>query len=171
MTRARRTRAALGLGLAVALAAVMAPAQALASAHTSTVRCEAHNTQVSAAPIEGSGAAGHYSVAITVTNHGLASCTLHGFPGVSMVYGDHGTQLGAPAIWAGHKGRMVVVAPGQSASTEVRVTQAGNVCDPVDARGLRVYLPWETRSQYAPLPMQGCHTHQVSLMRVKAFGA
>lgn len=44
------------------------------------------------------GAAGSVLIDLNFTNAGSTDCTLHGFPGVSFVGMDNGTQIGAPAV-------------------------------------------------------------------------
>src|SRR5699024_10045591 len=57
--------------------------------------CTAAATTVEVAV--GQGAAGHVEYLITMTNTGDRPCTVQGYPGVSMVAGDDGTQVGAAA--------------------------------------------------------------------------
>ncbi len=156
---------------------------ATSTSHTSTTsssstagelpRCRAANTTVSAGVEEGSAGAGSYSVTVSVRNNG-DPCWLVGFPGVSMVTGDSGQQLGKPADRTGKRGTGFDLGSGQTATTSVRVAQAGNYdpCGETPARGLRIYLPGETHSQFAPLDtLVGCSDPSTpTLMHVKAFG-
>ena len=47
--------------------------------------------------VAGRDSAGHIGLQVTVTNGGSAPCVVEGFPGVSLVTGTQGQQLGAPA--------------------------------------------------------------------------
>lgn len=109
------------------------------------------------------GAAGSVYQPVVLTNNGSATCTLHGFPGVSFVAGDDGHQVGNAADEDKTKPvESVALAPGTSAQFVVRISNAGNydasTCQPVEARGLRVYTPGETHSAFVPLPMTACST-------------
>lgn len=140
----------------------------------SAPRCNSSGTDVTAVIQNGSAGAGSFTVQIITTNTGGQSCQLIGFPGVSMVTGDSGKQLGKPADRDGARGAGAILAPGQSANAAVRVSQAANYdpCTPTDAKGLRIYLPGETRSQFAPLDgLVGCSDAAApSIMKIKAFG-
>ncbi|MFR9726006.1 DUF4232 domain-containing protein [Streptomyces sp. MS19] len=119
------------------------------------------------------GAAGSVYLTLRFTNTGDAACTMTGFPGVSLVAGDGGEQIGAPAERAATDGAPVPVelAPDGSAVTDLRVTQAANHpaedCDPTPARGLRVYPPDERSALYLPDDaLTGCADEGVSLLSV-----
>lgn len=96
------------------------------------------------------------------TNVGRTSCTITGFPGVSYVAGDNGTQVGAPAVRSGPMGAKITLAPGQVASTVIHSVQAGvfdpGVCRPTPVRGYRVYPPNNTAAMFIALPsgVRGC---------------
>ncbi len=145
------------------------------TAAVASSRCLASGTKVSAFVTPGGGAAGSYGVTLKVTNTSSRTCTLTGFPGVSMVYGDKGAQLGKAADRSGSKAGPVRVAPRASATTLVLVGQAANFegCTPTPAKGLRVYLPDETHSQFAPLgSLMGCPESSVpTVLHVSSFGS
>ncbi|PRZ42694.1 uncharacterized protein DUF4232 [Antricoccus suffuscus] len=109
------------------------------------------------------GAAGSTYQPVVLTNKGTATCTLTGFPGVSFVAGDDGHQVGNAADKDKSKSvTAVTLAPGAKAQFVVRIAQAGNYdpssCQPVAARGLRIYTPGETHSAFLPLDVQACST-------------
>jgi Protein of unknown function (DUF4232) len=106
------------------------------------------------------GAAGTIYYPIIFTNTGPLRCTLTGYPGVSSVDAQ-GRQIGAPADRVPPiPQRMVVLAPGGSASAVYGQAQALNYprtkCRPVTARALRVYPPNETRSRIIALRHLAC---------------
>lgn len=134
--------------------------------------CTASDTTVEARPVQGS--AGHVEYLITMTNDGDQPCTVEGYPGVSIVAGDDGTQVGAPADRDRSRGNgePVTVRPGATATASVLVAQADNYgddCDPVDARGFRIYLPGQRAAQFAPVDVRGCANPDIHLMRVRPF--
>lgn len=121
-------------------------------------------------------AAGHVEYVITLTNTSDHDCTVQGFPGVSMVGGDDGTQIGAPADRDREHGpaELVTVPPGGLASASLWVARADNYgekCDATDARGFRIYLPEERAAQFAPIEVRGCQNPDVHLMQIRPFGA
>lgn len=106
-------------------------------------RCRAAQLAGSLTPAQGGASAGSAHYELTLTNTGSSACTTGGFPGVSFVGDGTGTQLGAPARREGSSGAALRLAPGQSASSDLTVVQAGNHpdCSPQTADGLRVYPP------------------------------
>jgi hypothetical protein len=92
-------------------------------------------------------------VAIKFTNHGRASCTLQGWPGVSFVGDGNGTQLGAAAQQdRASLHATVTIGAGKTAIAPLRVTDAlnfpTNTCQPATADGFRVYPPGEKYSLF-----------------------
>ena len=108
------------------------------------------------------GAAGSLLADITFTNTSSEPCTLHGFPGVSAVTNDDGTQLGAAAVReTGKEATTVTLQPGQSARAGLKMTNVGVLdpasCQPQTADGLRVYPPGETASAFIRVEgLEGC---------------
>ena len=110
----------------------------------------------------GSGAAGHVEGDLRLTNASSTRCTLRGYPGVSFV-GAGGRQVGVPAARS-HTGkvRTVTLRPGQTSSARLQVTDVGVYgraqCDPVVARGYRVYPPDGRSALFVPRPTRTCRS-------------
>lgn len=108
------------------------------------------------------GAAGSTLFSIKFTNKGDAPCVLNGFPGVSLVTDNNGTQLGASATRERNvEYQPVTIDKGQSATADLKVTSTGPLdpseCDPTKANGLRVYPPAETSAAFIPMEnLEGC---------------
>ena len=108
------------------------------------------------------GAAGSRLVDIVLTNTSDEECTLTGFPGVSAVTSNDGTQLGPAALReTGTEAATVTLAPGAQARTGLKITNVGLLdaaaCQPQDADGLRIYPPENTDSLYVAVPgLQAC---------------
>lgn len=106
------------------------------------------------------GAAGSTIVPLVFTNTGGRTCVLKGFPGVSYVTGESGTEVGAAAARSGEEGAEVELAPGATASAQVRAVQAENypaeMCAPTPVAGLRVFPPNAYASLFLPYPTTGC---------------
>ena len=140
-----------------------APAGALASA------CKTANLKVTTANSEG--AAGSTYTNIDFTNTGSASCTLYGYPGVSLAAGSSASQVGAAAQRSA-TGRPTVVTlkPGATGNALLRVTQALNypssACSPKDTTLLRVYPPNQTTSVTLAFKAMGCAKESVKLLTV-----
>ena len=139
-----------------------------------TPLCTADDTTIAVAA--GQGAAGHVEYVITMTNTSDRTCTVEGYPGVSIVAGDDGTQVGAPADRDRDHGpaEPVTVRPGGTATASVWVAQAdnhGDECKPVDARGFRIYLPEERSAHFAKVDVRGCQDPDIHLMKVRPFVA
>ena len=122
----------------------------------------------------GGGTAGSVFYKIKFTNLSDHACTLRGFPRVAAV-NLAGKRIGAPAQHeAGQKPTTVKLANGATASTSLRIVDAGNfspsACHPVTAAGLRVTPPGQSKSKLVPLPFGTCsraaqHTLSVAVVR------
>ena len=133
--------------------------------------CNASQLSGTAAPEQG--AAGHTIVSLTLTNKGSAPCTLNGYAGVSFVDAS-GATVGAPASREGAGAGAVVLQPGASASAGLSITQPGvigQICNPHDITGLRVYPPGSHESLVVSYPGQACGNPKVSQLQVKGFGS
>lgn len=120
----------------------------------------------------GSGAAGSVFYKLRLTNGSGKACTVSGFPAVSAV-NLKGTVVGKPASHEGGKGGAVKLAPGASASFQLRIVQAGNFspsqCHPVMAAGLRVAPPGGGGGKVVPLPFETCAKAVQPLLTVGAI--
>ncbi|HEY2578486.1 MAG TPA: DUF4232 domain-containing protein [Streptosporangiaceae bacterium] len=110
---------------------------------------------------QGGAAAGTDYVALDFTNVSAHSCVLFGFPGVSWVSGQPGSQLGNAASRVTSDSSVnVTLAPGAVAHAWLGIADAGNfpaaTCKPVTAHWLRVYPPDQFGSVYVPFSAQVC---------------
>jgi hypothetical protein len=139
-----------------------------------TPECRASDLKLSLG--SGDAAAGHFYVPIVFTNTGSTPCLMRGFPGVSYVTGDNGSQVGAPAQRTGSIGSSVTLAPNAVASSVVTVTDVGvfdaGSCKPTSVRGFRVYAPDDTASMFLARTGTGCAgsppSPQLQVQTVKA---
>lgn len=132
--------------------------------------CRTSDLALSLLPGEGGASAGHQHFTIQLANRGATACTLDGHPGVSLVTGDAGQQLGAAASREGTPA-LVRLGPGASAYADLSVAQAGDYdasqCQPQAAKGLRVYPPDQTASAFVPADgLTGCASSSVVLLVV-----
>lgn len=134
------------------------PAQTSAPASKSDGLCKAGDVKL--AVKNGDAAAGTVYRTLVITNTSGHPCTVQGFPGVSYVTGADGHQVGEAAFRAGDKGGPVQLNNGESASTDIGFVNVRNydeaACKPTETRGLRVYLPQETASNFVSLQGLGC---------------
>ncbi|SFG65879.1 Protein of unknown function [Amycolatopsis regifaucium] len=134
------------------------PAQGGEPAPKNDGLCKAGDVKL--AVVGGDGAAGTVYRQLVITNTSGHACTIQGFPGISYVTGSDGHQVGEAAFRDGTKGEPVKLNPGESASTDVGFVNVRNydeaVCKPTETRGLRVYLPQETASNFVPVQGLGC---------------
>ncbi|MFD5826101.1 DUF4232 domain-containing protein [Lentzea sp. NPDC060358] len=132
--------------------------------------CKSADLGLGLTPEEGGGGMNKSRYLLAFTNKGAAPCTLFGFPGVSFVTGDSGTQVGAPATKEDGTPASVTLAPGASASSHLTITNAGVYdpaqCAPADVRGLRIYPPGETAAMFLPKEQQACSAADRSLLSV-----
>jgi hypothetical protein len=96
----------------------------------------------------GGGAAGTFYSVVDFTNVSKASCTLYGYPGVSLRNAS-GAQIGAAGTRdAAVTPTVITLTPGATANTSVGVTDPGvypsGKCDPATSSYLRIYPPNQT---------------------------
>jgi hypothetical protein len=103
----------------------------------------------------GGGYAGGYAYTIGFTNLSGHACTLRGHPGVSAV-SLAGQQLGSPAGWGSGMPATVTLASGGTATARLDIGDAGALCQPVTAAGLRVYPPGQRAAKIVPIPFGAC---------------
>jgi hypothetical protein len=139
-----------------------------------TPRCHTGDLKVSVAADPGGGAAGSTYESLVFQNSSGHPCTLTGFPGVSYVAGDHGTQVNAPfARDPGDQRPTVRLLPGVSAHATLRIPNWQNYpkddCKPVSIRGFRVYPPDETASVFVSQPQKACSVKGVGVGDVRTI--
>jgi len=105
--------------------------------------------QLSVSIGQSQGAAGSLIVPLVFTNTGSTTCSLQGYPGVSIVGAD-GAQLGAAAAQTGQGTPLVSLPAGQTTTAIFRQANPGILnCTPVSATGFRVYPPNQTAALFA----------------------
>ena len=109
----------------------------------------------------GSAAAGSSYYPIQFANVSGASCTLYGYPGVSFVTAQGGSQIGPAATRnPATAQQLVTLAPGQTVHAELQVVDAANYppadCGAVTARWLKVYPPNQTAPAYVGFTAPTC---------------
>jgi uncharacterized protein DUF4232 len=110
---------------------------------------------------QGNGAAGSVIVPLEFSNTGTASCTLYGYPGVSFVTGENGSQIGASAGEDPATPRQqVTLSPGGTAHALLQVAVAQNFpaarCKLATAHLLKVYPPGQTAALYVSYTAATC---------------
>jgi hypothetical protein len=124
----------------------------------SPVVCNTSTLTVDLGP--GDGAAGTVYVPLRFTNKGSRPCVIQGFPRVSYVTGDNGTQVGPAAQPEGARYGWVTIPPNGVATATLAMVQVlnfdSNACKPTAVRGLRVYPPPERASLFVPTEGTGC---------------
>jgi hypothetical protein len=122
----------------------------------------------------GAGAGTDFTV-LDFANSGTSTCTLFGFPGVSLT-NSSGAQIGAAATRNPSKAATVItLAPGAKANATLGVANAENypaaACKPTAAAQLKIYPPNQTQPVELPFTATGCavsSTHQLSVTAVTA---
>jgi hypothetical protein len=161
--RAATIVAAAAAGLAISTAAFAATASPgtprTASAAVSS--CTAGALGAWVAVDQGNGAAGSIFFPLQFTNLSKHTCTLRGFPGVSVI-DRNGKQLGSPARWDHVRPvTTVVLAPGATAHTILRWSDAAVTtspgCHPVfTAFELRIFPPNQRSATHAAFDLEAC---------------
>lgn len=122
------------------------------------------------------GAAGSVYQVIVFTNVSGATCTLYGYPGVSLANGSPTTQVGLAAARSTQTSPSVVtLAPGKNANALLRITQALNYpsakCTPTKTAYLKVYPPNQTAPTLVTYPTTGCASTAVNILTISVVQA
>ncbi len=117
------------------------------------------------------GAAGSVYQIIDFTNIGNATCTMYGYPGVSLAAGTPVTQVGKAATRSTVAApALVTLSPGQTANALLRVVQALNfpaaTCSPTATTYLQIYPPNQTTPIYLAYKSTGCTSNSVNLLTI-----
>jgi Protein of unknown function (DUF4232) len=123
--------------------------------------CATSALKVTVATVPGGAAAGSSYYPIQFANVSGASCTLYGYPGVSFVTAQGGSQIGPAATRnPATAQQLVTLAPGQTVHAELQVVDAANYppadCGAVTAHWLKVYPPNQTAPAYVGFTAQTC---------------
>jgi len=125
--------------------------------------CKAGDVKLSLG--QGDAGAGSVYRPLLITNSSAKPCTIQGFPGVSYVAGADGHQVGKDAFREGTKGNAVKLNPGQAAAADIQFVNVRNfdpgTCQPTPVKGLRIYLPQETASNFVPSDGTGCASTKI----------
>jgi hypothetical protein len=108
---------------------------------------------------------------VTATNGSSGPCVIEGYPGVSLVTGTQGQELGAPAKRTTGTPVSITLEPGAKVSAPLQLAQAANFpdCGVTPAQGFRIYLPDDTAAQFSQQAQQGCSNATVVLMEIGPF--
>jgi Domain of unknown function (DUF4232) len=107
------------------------------------------------------GAAGSIYQVLDFSNISNSTCTLYGFPGVSLAGGSPVKQIGLAAAEDHSSQRLLItLAPGAVANALLRIVQAANFppsrCDLKNATYLQIYPPNQTTPVYLKYKAQAC---------------
>lgn len=158
-------------GSAASSAPAPSPASSLPPAvATGTPACPNGSLKVTLGIAQGY-AGGVYHV-IDFTNTSGSTCTLTGYPGVSLVSGPSDTQIGLAAQRStATPVKQVTLAPGATANALLQIVNALNfpsaTCAPTKATALKIYPPGQTAPVLLPTTSNGC-ANPVRIMYVGA---
>jgi len=142
-----------------AAASSNSPAGAAPSSSAGRTACATSALQIKLGASDGY-AGGVYQT-IDFTNTSGSTCTLFGYPGVSLVTGPPYQQLGVPAKrTTTTRAKVVALAPGATANAVLQIVDAMNFpspsCQPTKAAALKVYPPNQFTAVYLPDTSYGC---------------
>jgi hypothetical protein len=135
------------------------PAVVAPSSAPGTPACAASALQVKLGSSDGY--AGGVYVLIDFTNTSGGTCTLFGYPGVSLVTGPPYKQIGLAAKRSANSSKkLVTLAAGATANAQLQIVDALNFpsasCGPTKATALKIYPPNQTEPVYLPNTSTGC---------------
>lgn len=145
------------------------------SGGNSIAKCGLGDLSIGVRTPAGGGAAGSQYVLISFNNTSNKLCTIYGYPGVSFVGFQNGTQLGKPAARnRASDPQRVRLAPGSTKSALLQIAEAGNFppqkCQPTTSDGFRVYPPDSYTAAYVPFKTSACQSKKVAQLTVYPVG-
>jgi len=156
--------AACALAGSIALLAPAASAAAhaertatgLTTAHAASAACPGSGIDVWI-NTNGNGAAGSFFYQLNFTNLSGSTCTLYGYPGVSVVTSPSGSQVGPQAVRIPtFSPQLVTIAAGATVHATMQMPNPGvigaSVCVPQTVNWLRVFPPGEFTAMYISVP-------------------
>ncbi|MDO5685623.1 MAG: DUF4232 domain-containing protein [Bifidobacterium sp.] len=155
-------------------ASAPSPSASASSSASAAVSSACTTKELTAKLTQGAGGgAGSSYPYLVLTNSDSRTCTLRGYPGVSLRHGD--TQIGAAA----ERDRTVdastiTLQPGQSAHSALRIVNAGNfdssACTPTDADTMLIYPPDQKESiSIDATGITGCANSDTQILYVQVF--
>ncbi len=155
---------------ATALAALTL-AGCASSSRPAPAACTPAQLRVTAAFSQGAGQHAIYD--LRFTNVSRTACTLHGYPGVSLVTAGNssGRRIGSPRpLIMQTPGPAVTLAPGQRALALLGVAETvlftGSSCSPVAAHWLKVYPPTARQAVYVPINITTCSSPSDQVLEI-----
>ena len=118
----------------------------------------------------GGGTAGATYTVIKFTNTSGASCTLYGYPGVSLTSAS-AAQIGAAATRSTTSApKLITLAPGAAGNAVLRITDSmvypTGTCDPATSAYLKIYPPNQTQPVQLSFKTGACSKSSVKLLSV-----
>ncbi len=142
-----------------ASASVTSPGASQPASPTGVAACPTRDLAAKAGVSQG--AAGSTYVALDLTNIGSVTCTLYGYPGVSLAGGKPVRQIGLAAAESTATPRqLVTLTPGAVANALLRIVSAAgypkSACRPASATYLQIYPPNQTTPIYLGYTATAC---------------
>jgi hypothetical protein len=118
----------------------------------------------------GGGTPGSYYSFIDLTNTSATSCTLYGYPGVSLTSAS-GAQIGAAATRSTTPAaQLVTLAPGATANAELRMTDPTvyptSQCQQTTPAYLKIYPPDQTQPVQVPFTGTTCANSSIKMLAI-----
>jgi hypothetical protein len=142
------------------------PASGGATQASGVPSCTTNGLSVKVGQTEG--AAGSIYVTLDFTNTSGSTCTLYGYPGVSLANGTTEVSPGADRSTV-TAASLVSLAAGATAHAVLQVGDAGNypssTCGPKPTNAIKIYPPNETSSLYVSYSTSACtkSVHQLAI--------
>jgi hypothetical protein len=125
---------------------------------TAIPQCPTKNLKIALGPTQGT--AGSIYVALHFTNLGSATCSMYGYPGVSLAGGSPVKEISPGAGRTPSTVSLVKLAPGAMATSTLQIAEAGNYptsrCDPKPSSYIQIYPPGQTTPTYVAYSSTAC---------------
>jgi hypothetical protein len=136
-----------------------------------TTSCTTNDLKVKIGGSEG--AAGSIYVTLDFTNTSGSTCTLYGYPGVSLANGTTQVSPGANRSTQ-TAASLVTLAAGATGNAVLQVGDAGNypasTCGPKPTNAIQIFPPNQTAALYVPYSTSAC-TKSVDQLRIEVVQA
>jgi hypothetical protein len=149
------------------------PSPSGAAGQAGVAACTAASLKIATKASAGGGTAGSVYSFIDFTNTSSASCTLYGYPGVSLTAAS-GAQIGAAATRdATTAAAAITLPPGATANALLRMTDptvySTAKCQPATSAYLKVYPPSQTQSVKVSFKGGTCASSSVKMLSIRVI--
>lgn len=153
----------------LALAGSIVTAAPAGAAEPYVPPCTSDAVNVQAVYLDGGMNKQNYRLEVHNPENAPAACSMVGFPGVDHA-GPGAETIGAPATRRTSQVQRIILSPGETGYAALTISSTepydAQACQPVDSRGLQVWLPNTYNYTVVDLPHRACANPEIGTLSV-----